>query len=94
MSPSDTAYAKVTDRILEALKTADPSRWSRPWGLQAVLQREERLAQTHGGVLPVRVGQPHVAEELVALRAGDVTYGASEPIVAGFEPVERPTLRA
>ncbi|MBK7156158.1 MAG: DUF1738 domain-containing protein [Sandaracinaceae bacterium] len=31
MSQSDSAYSKVTDRILEALENADPTQWSRPW---------------------------------------------------------------
>lgn len=36
MSQSDSAYSKVTDRILEALESADPTSWSRPWACPGV----------------------------------------------------------
>ena len=76
MSQSDSAYSKVTDRILEALESADPTQWSRPW-------------VTEGPARNAFSNRPYAGGNAIVLGLYGFLAGYTDPRWATFQQVKR-----
>lgn len=76
MSQSDSAYSKVTDRILEALENADPKSWSRPWACSGVARN-------------ALSDRPYSGGNAVVLGLYGFLSGYSDPRWATFQQIKK-----